>query len=321
MPKKHKIFIALASFLIALAVATQFKKALNEPIKSQDVADIPAPSNPIKDKPKASEINNLNNTSEIAKKEEVIVLSKDNHIALNGPVTSESMATLMAQLNSLAIKNSNNNDIYLVLYTPGGSVMDGQMFIDFAKSQNFKIHTLSLFSASMGFHIAQNLDQRYVLPSSTLMSHPAYASGLEGEIGGSLNNSVKYLEQMIKQLDLTASFRMGLSYNDYRSSIDNELWSYGFNTITDKVADKVVRAKCDASLNGTRTESFMSFFGSVNVDFHDCPLIANPLKVSLSNCIESQCSEGQLLFNEMYSNPKDFVKEFIVTNKYKKIFK
>lgn len=88
---------------------------------------------------------------------ETIVLTEDNHILFTGPVNDTSVAQAQIKLGELSKKLSDDEVIYLVLDTPGGSVSAGNLFIDYAKSLPQKIKPICIFCASMGYHLFQSL--------------------------------------------------------------------------------------------------------------------------------------------------------------------
>ena len=117
--------------------------------------------------------------------QKTIVLNTFNAINFNQPFTMDYVAKKQIE----AIEKCGTNlggDIYLVLYTPGGSISAGQLLFDTLKPLPCNFHTITIFSASMGYQTVQNLGKRYMLPSGTLMSHRASIRGIGGELGGGL---------------------------------------------------------------------------------------------------------------------------------------
>ena len=125
-----------------------------------------------------------------------VVLEKGNTVVIRSPVNSKSMSKAMFELNELSFKLNKEDKIYLVLDTPGGSVFAGLDFIDYAKALPQKIITITKFAASMGFQIVQNLDDRYITPSGTLMSHRA-SGGVSGQFDGELESRYKMIKENI----------------------------------------------------------------------------------------------------------------------------
>ncbi|HXF90725.1 MAG TPA: hypothetical protein VNJ29_02210, partial [Candidatus Nitrosotenuis sp.] len=140
-------------------------------------------------------------------------------------------------------------------------------------------------AASMGFQIVQHLDQRDILRYGVLMSHKAFG-GFEGEFGGDglsqIDSRYGFWLKRIRQMDEQTVKRTGgkQTLKSYRAAYENELWLTGEESVANGYADKVVTARCDASLNGTHIEE-INFFGvTFRLKFSDCPLVTAPLEVS-----------------------------------------
>lgn len=250
-----------------------------------------------------------------------IVLEEQNSVLLKGPVTEESVGAVMKKLQAVSHRVSKDTPIYLVLDTPGGSIDAGLQLIDFAKALPQKIHTVTLFAASMGFQIAQGLDTRYITRTGTSMSHRARAEGLGGQVKGELESRYKMLRREVDLLDVIASERLGLDLKSYEEKIYNEMWVYGFDAINEKVADEVVLVNCGESLNGSFVEVYDTLFGQVNVTFSKCPLIKAPEKVELAQVAPENKDTVETALRMSFSNEEKFVKDYIVTDKFYTIFK
>ena len=194
------------------------------------------------------------------------------------------------------------SDIYVVLYTPGGSISAGQLLFDTLNALPCNFHTLTIFAASMGYQTVQNLGKRYVLPSGILMSHRASVSGLSGEIGGELDQILKLLKDNVTDLNKIAAKRVGMSLQKYEEAISDELWLTANQAVEQNHADEVVTAICDKSLLGTYTETVNTmFFGKFELEFSNCPLVVAPISVNGSNRANSYVTD-------FYTNTKKYVK-------------
>lgn len=213
-----------------------------------------------------------------------IVLSKENTAVLRGPVNSSSVADVMLQLSELNKSGSDSEPIYLVLNTPGGSVMDGLNLIEYMNSLRRPVHSISIFAASMGFHILQNSGKRYVTKYGTIMSHRA-RGGFNGDIPQQVKSRFKHITDLLEKMDEQVISRTNgkFSKESYSELIRDEYWAVGNNAVKDGFADDVAKVKCDASLNGTTEKQLMTFFGSLTVSFANCPLITEPLAVEKEN--------------------------------------
>jgi ATP-dependent protease ClpP protease subunit len=78
---------------------------------------------------------------------DVIELSEDNTVQLNLPIFSDTAAEVQKRLLEKDVKLKAGKPLYLVLNTPGGSIQDGLMIIETAKSLKRPIHTISMYRA------------------------------------------------------------------------------------------------------------------------------------------------------------------------------
>lgn len=209
-----------------------------------------------------------------------ILLTEDNCVSFNSQVTADYTAKKTLEILNKSAKSST---IYLVLNTPGGSVTAGLAFVDAIKSLNIRVHTVTLFAASMGYQFVQELGTRYITPSGILMSHRGAVSGMAGQIPGELNSRIGLLQGILSGMSSRAAARLGISKQKYDAAIVNELWSFGQGAVNTKQADAVADVQCDKKLlQGKSVESVMSFFGPVQVVYSNCPLITTPLEVNFS---------------------------------------
>jgi len=208
---------------------------------------------------------------------EVLTISEENTIVINMPITSDTVSDASKQLLEKNKKLKAGKPIYVVLDTPGGSIEDGLRFIEVAKSLPRPVHTISLFNASMGFIIAQHLDERYVLDSSTMMSHRAFVNGIKGEYPGSFLTRVFATGDQLMRINFKVANRAGISLERYLDLTKNELWMGPEEAIGRKFADKKITLRCDESLNeySEPQEISLGIF-SIKIQFHKCPLISQP---------------------------------------------
>lgn len=216
-----------------------------------------------------------------------IVLSDRNTIALRMPITDETASYIQREL----IKKSRDGakEVYLTLYSPGGSITAGQMIIETARGLGIKIHTISIFSASMSFIISQALDTRYVLDSSTMMSHRGYIEGLSGNVPGSLMSRVSWFIDTTDVIDGMVATRASLQKSTYKAIIADELWMTGRKAIDMGFADELVRIKCDKSLEGDAPAlSITNMIFELEVVFSKCPLLLEPSEIKGKGSVEER---------------------------------
>jgi ATP-dependent Clp protease protease subunit len=215
--------------------------------------------------------------SPVTSKKKTIILSSKNTVIMNKPFTDASVANVQQKLAKLSEKSK--RPLYLVLDSPGGSISAGQSLIDFANALPNKVHTITLFAASMAYLTAQHLDRRYVISSARLMSHRARISGLGGQVPGEANSRLHHIGSIVQELLKSTAKRVGVSYNEYLGSIYDELWLTAQQSVERNHADEIVNVKCDKSLNGTYYDTVVTFFGEFRVTYSRCPLIRGPLKI------------------------------------------
>lgn len=302
-----KIFSILLLFSVLMFAGVTFKEPIRramapkavyvetEVVKSQPVVVIPRADRP------------SSNTTEVL---EVINLTEKNMVVMDQTFTDESVSAVMVEMQRLSENLAPGATLYLVLNTPGGSVDAGIRLISFAKALHVQVKTLTLFAASMGFQTAQQLGERLILDTGTLMSHRA-TFGVQGEAPGELFSRIKYIMSMIDALDVIASRRMNLTFDDYRKLVADEYWVYGRNAVVDRAADRMVLAKCGQGLNRTRTTTVSTIFGDFRVQVSKCPLIPGLLGVE---ALGSAKAEGLNYVRAMYNNRTSFVNSYIKTN-------
>jgi ATP-dependent protease ClpP protease subunit len=231
--------------------------------------------------------------------QDTIVLTESNSVMLRGPVSWESVTEVQKDLLLLSASVRESQPIYIVLDSPGGSVPAADMFITTMQSLPQPIHTISIFSASAAFQIAQHGKVRYGLRNTTLMSHRAVIR-TSGQLDGELESRVNLYKNMVNIMDIVASNRVGLSMEVYKEKILNEWWVYGQDNIKQNTLDKIVNMQCSKSLiKGTVEHTVDSLFGSRTFLFSKCPLLVAPIgeKIQRYRSIKEK-SYYDLLFND-----------------------
>lgn len=214
---------------------------------------------------------------------ETINLTDQNTMSLNGPVDGTSMTSLMSQLSKLNDIQT-TEPIFLVMNSPGGSIYDGFDFIRYAQTSKRQIHTITIFAASMGFQIVEALGTRYVTSYSTLMSHKARGSLGSLEFPGQLDSRYAHILSHLNEQDksVVARTKGKQTLESYANLIQNEYWANSTKAITDGFADAEVTVACDKSLAGTREEIINMGFFAISATFSNCPLITQPLSLTLA---------------------------------------
>jgi ATP-dependent Clp protease protease subunit len=210
-----------------------------------------------------------------------IFLTDQNTVSLRGPVTRESVGEVMREVTKLSQLGREEDPIFLILNTPGGSVMAGLDLIEYINTLRRPVHSVANYAASMGFHILQSSPRRYVTRFATIMSHRA-SGGFQGDIPHQISNRLKHVIDLVDKMDEQVISRTNGKYDkkSYMELIRDEYYAVGSNAITDGFADEVVNLKCSEELvNGTVEKVFQVFVFQVKVKFSKCPLMTSPVSI------------------------------------------
>ena len=232
-----------------------------------------------------------------------INLTERNSVVFNQQFSGEYVAKKQLEVISKNNLIPRNNPLYIIMDTPGGSVTAGLAFIDTVRSLKRPVHTITIFAASMGYQVVQELGTRFITPSGTLMSHRGAVSGMSGQVPGELNSRLTYIMSLLEDMNRNAAKRAKMDIRDYKDAIINELWTYGHNAVATKHADFVADVRCDKKLSeGTNSQEFVTIFGNLKVVYSNCPLISGPISFQFSKEFKQ---EGKLkVIRDMQANSR-----------------
>jgi ATP-dependent Clp protease protease subunit len=174
-------------------------------------------------------------------------------------------------------------ELYLVLDSPGGSVVDGMQLVDFAQGLGKKIHCVASFAASQAFIFLQSpmCTTRTVLPNALIMQHVGTA-GLPPQQFPNLGSMFNMLKRLTDRVDEMQSKRMGISLDKFHAAIRDDLWLWGDDAVKFGAADKAETASCSKELLESKvTQDVQVFIFTLKVTWSGCPLISAPLKVEM----------------------------------------
>lgn len=248
-----------------------------------------------------------------------VTLGATNLVVLNGEVNGENTAAVISKAKDLcnASKNTLSKKVglgselrlKLWLYTPGGSIQSGLELIEALNGLGCPVDTVTLFAASMGWQIVQNLGERLILKNGVMMSHHATGE-MVGEFGGSVRTQMENRQQLwldrIKELDDQTVKRTNgkQTYESYTKEYDHEMWLTGTKSVNEGYSDKAVTVRCDSTLAGVTTHH-LSFLGlDIQYDLDNCPINTSPMNVRVGS------PDGKSLTAEM----SNLVKEKFLTN-------
>lgn len=212
-------------------------------------------------------------------KADTVVIDKTNLVVLASEVNSKSVHDVMEKAHELdqdAEAILKKSPIYLFLLTPGGDVQAGENLAVYLSGLRRPVHTITLFAASMGFHLVQQLGTRYILENGTLMSHRA-RGGVQGEFGGldgsQFDQRYAFYKARFAELDAQVVRRTKgkQTMSSYLSAYENEMWRTGSQAIEQGYADEIISVRCGET--GPAITFPVSFMGmQINVKMSSCPL-------------------------------------------------
>jgi ATP-dependent Clp protease protease subunit len=240
---------------------------------------------------------------------ETILLEKKNTVSLREEFTQSSVDTVKQALIALDHTLPSNEFINLYLNTPGGDVVAGNSLNDVIKGLKHKVNVIVEFAASMGYITTQaTTGKRYITNSGVLMAHRAYV-GVQGQTPGEVNVRLAFYEDMTNRLAAMAASRTGVTTQQYQNKVVKEYWVEGDAAIKDKQADEVVNVQCAANLKGTSGETIYTFFGPIEVEWDNCPLISSPVSINIPR--------NELGYSELeYQNFNRSVQDMLTKSKF-----
>ena len=238
----------------------------------------------------------------------IIHLKEGNFVHIRGKINDYAVQQFI-----LDVLKISNDEIYIYISSPGGSVHSGNEIIQIITALNLSgksVHCIADFAASMAFSILQTCTHRHIMPTSILMQHQ-----MNLNIDGKFEEILNYLD-MVVQMKLDSddkqSNRLGMTNAEFNNKISNDWWMYGDNIITNNAADNIVNVLCDSALLVHNiNQTIETFFGPVTLEFSKCPLIRKPLNIYFSEDLhaDNKTSAMNFINNEhLYGKAIAFIK-------------
>lgn len=187
--------------------------------------------------PITSPIFNTNNLAQVAGSKQIKNLNLEggqviyvlDEIGENSAYIAESIRKLYA----------NKKPIYILINSPGGSVIDGAQIVTAIAAAPVPVVTVCLqLCASMAAIIHGYGSERLMVDRSILMHHPA-SGGVQGtleQMGSRLGMITRYVNKM----DADIGKRAGLSLEQFKAMTVSELWLDAEDALDKKLADGIV---------------------------------------------------------------------------------
>lgn len=206
----------------------------------------------------------------------IVTLTAKNHAAISGPVTGESVAKVMRKLSdAIAIRGDEKYPIYLVLDTPGGSVLAGFRLHEFLKPYT-NIKTITLNSYSMGAFLAEMIaGERLMVETGTLMFHRMRTT-VQRATTEELDSQSRYSKSLEALAEKKVSERSGISVQELRKKFTEDWYMQAQEAIDNKLIDRIITVKCDAELlesSTTEQVQLLPFMPPIDVQVSNCPIL------------------------------------------------
>lgn len=173
-------------------------------------------------------------------KVEELDLRKGNVVLLVDDVNVRSADAVIEDIRA-ANKKRSSQPIYLLLDSPGGSVLDGRRIITAIKESRNKVYTVCLqLCASMAAMILEYGYERYAVDGSIVMFHPASVMTI---VSGELDKIVSrfsFLKLYVDKMDHFVAARSGQTYDQFKAKSMRELWIDAEDALRQNYIDKIV---------------------------------------------------------------------------------
>ncbi len=207
---------------------------------------------------------------------EIINLTLTNHVVLRGVINEQSVSKFL-----LNLQNLNENNIYIYISSPGGSVLDGLQIVDQIQQltkSGVQVNCIADMAMSMAFVILQSCPNRLVTSASVLMQHQM-SFGISGPIEN-VSSRMKFVKSLEEELTEMQSQRLNMTAKTFSDMIAHDWWLFGKEIFEYNVADSVIHVKCDKELSeNVIVETIYSMFGDIQEIYSACPLSRTPIKV------------------------------------------
>lgn len=198
---------------------------------------------------------------------EHIILNQHNFISIKGTITEKTADAFIYALYTQDPK-------YVYINSNGGSVMAGNRII--TALQNKEVRCIAERAYSMAFAILQACQERYVLPTSTVMQHQM-SLGIEGNLLA-VSSYIDMLHQVEAEMAQMQAHKIGISKEKFNSLVNTDWWLFGHEILLQNVADDFVSVECDKDLVTKKVKVVKhGFFEDYEETYSMCPLIVNPL--------------------------------------------
>ncbi len=162
-------------------------------------------------------------------------------LTLYGVVGDESYALAKA----ITDLGRSGEPIYLLINSPGGSVLDGALIVSAIEGSRVPVYTIcEQLCASMLFIIHQYGTKRLMVDRAILMAHPA-AGGVEGTLQ-QMQSRLGTISRYVDKFDAQIAKRAGLTLDQFKPMTVSEMWIDAEDATARKFNDEIVNVRLAA---------------------------------------------------------------------------
>jgi ATP-dependent protease ClpP protease subunit len=255
-----------------------------------------------------------------------LTLSERNTVSFDAAFNMKSVTKLQSQILEKHFALPKTEDINVVIFSPGGSIIAGNNLIQFMNDIDRRFNVVCKFCASMAFHTFQGLSNshRFLTSDGILMTHKARGS-FGGTFPGQANSILNVWLEIIKRMDENVVAKTGGKHtlDSYRKLYADDYWCEGSNCINQGFADHVVAVSCDKTLSGTQSQIIRFFGKRIKVYTNKCPLIRGVVDYEIlgsrymefEEVIETSLQfEESLVENEAQLKSSEYIKKINLWN-------
>lgn len=188
-------------------------------------------------------------TDSSKKKVMTLTLTPMNTVAIFGPIGTS--AALIAQ--DIIKKTSSGYPVYILLNSPGGSVLDGNLIVSAMQAAKAPIYTINFqLCASMCAIIHAFGTKRLVVDRSILMFHEA-AGSVEGQFN-QMKSRLNVFDRIVSKLDYEIAIRAKMDPAQFRKRLADEIWLDAEDAVEQHFADGLVNVNVNALLTSAASE-------------------------------------------------------------------
>ena len=174
-------------------------------------------------------------------------LLKDRIVFLGGSINRDVANLVVAQLLFLEQQDV-DQDIFLYINSPGGSVYDGLAIFDTMNYVKADVQTICVGqAASMGAILLANgaKGKRSILPHASVMIHQPWTDGIGGQVTD-IEITTKELLKIKKLLNKILADKTGQSLDKLQEQVERDYWLDPAEAVKYGLVDNVLAARPDA---------------------------------------------------------------------------